>query len=397
VTVTISDRAALEALVVDNDDLERLEALLAQFNIFEALGAVRHELRHSDLLRFLVDPRGAHGLGDLFLRRLLQRTLAVAGPESSAGLSPVEMDVHTFDEAEVFRERANIDLLVLDHEGKLAVIVENKIDTGEHSNQLRIYWEAVSQEFPSYRLLGIYLTPDGDLPSDDRYVAVDYSVIATLVERLVETRASTLGPDVRVLLAHYAQMLRRHIVSDSEIAELCRRIYRKHRAALDLIYEHRPDMQQAIREALEGLVKERDDLVLDVCTKSAVRFLPRQWDEVPALREGTGMWTSSRRVLMFEFVNAPESLYLKLVVGPGPAATRAKLYAMATADPALFKGATKGVYKFYNTILGKTVLPKKAYEAEDIEELTAKIREQWTALLAADLPAVVRRVEELAW
>jgi hypothetical protein len=70
---------------------------------------------------------------------------------------------------------------------------------------------------------------------------------------------------------------------------------------------------------------------------------------------------------------------------------------MATADPALFKGATKGVYKFYNTILGKTVLPKKAYEAEDIEELTAKIREQWTALLAADLPAVVRRVEELAW
>lgn len=36
----------LENLVIDNPDLARLETLLGQFNIFEALGAVRVELRH---------------------------------------------------------------------------------------------------------------------------------------------------------------------------------------------------------------------------------------------------------------------------------------------------------------------------------------------------------------
>jgi len=36
----LSPRLALESLVVDNPDLERLETLLGQFNIFKALGAV---------------------------------------------------------------------------------------------------------------------------------------------------------------------------------------------------------------------------------------------------------------------------------------------------------------------------------------------------------------------
>ena len=34
-----SDQQLLEDLIVDNPDLERLEGLLDQFNIFEAMGA----------------------------------------------------------------------------------------------------------------------------------------------------------------------------------------------------------------------------------------------------------------------------------------------------------------------------------------------------------------------
>ena len=64
------DRKALEALVVDNPDLERLEALLDQFNIFEVIGATWQELRHSDFLTFLLDPQQNRGLGDAFLKRL---------------------------------------------------------------------------------------------------------------------------------------------------------------------------------------------------------------------------------------------------------------------------------------------------------------------------------------
>jgi hypothetical protein len=99
------NRKALEALVVDNDDLERLELLIGEFNIFEAIGALRQELRHSSLLAFLLDPCENHSLGDALLRRLLQRALADA-PEK-APVAPVDLDVWDMDEVEVRREHAN--------------------------------------------------------------------------------------------------------------------------------------------------------------------------------------------------------------------------------------------------------------------------------------------------
>jgi hypothetical protein len=49
-------RQALETFILDNADLETLEGMLEQFNIFEALGVVRREVRHSDFLAFLLDP-----------------------------------------------------------------------------------------------------------------------------------------------------------------------------------------------------------------------------------------------------------------------------------------------------------------------------------------------------
>ncbi len=53
-TETYSDQKSLEAFLLDNPELGQLEALLDEFNIFEAIGAVRQEVRHSDFLAFLL-------------------------------------------------------------------------------------------------------------------------------------------------------------------------------------------------------------------------------------------------------------------------------------------------------------------------------------------------------
>jgi hypothetical protein len=82
------DRRALEAFVVENTELETLEGFLDQFNIFEAVGVERQELRHSDFLAFLLNPSENHRLGDLFVRRLLQRIL-VSNSHLAQPLSPV--------------------------------------------------------------------------------------------------------------------------------------------------------------------------------------------------------------------------------------------------------------------------------------------------------------------
>ncbi len=44
------DLKVLEDFWVGNEDLDRLEALLDRFNIFEVIGMAHQELRHSRLL-----------------------------------------------------------------------------------------------------------------------------------------------------------------------------------------------------------------------------------------------------------------------------------------------------------------------------------------------------------
>jgi hypothetical protein len=125
------DLDALTRFAIANDDLERLELLVNSFNIFEALGVARQELRHSDFLAFLLDPRQPHGLGERFLKRFLQRAL-----DEYSGQVPVtsiEIELQSLDQMFPYRERQNIDILLLDEANRIAVIIENKIGSAEHS------------------------------------------------------------------------------------------------------------------------------------------------------------------------------------------------------------------------------------------------------------------------
>jgi hypothetical protein len=57
IKVEPNDWHALYDFVVGNTNLEKLEALANQFNIFEALEVTRRELTHSNILASLLDRR----------------------------------------------------------------------------------------------------------------------------------------------------------------------------------------------------------------------------------------------------------------------------------------------------------------------------------------------------
>lgn len=57
-----SHRTALQRFIVGKSDLAVLESLSRRFNIFESLGAVHNERRHSSFLGFLLNPKANHGL-----------------------------------------------------------------------------------------------------------------------------------------------------------------------------------------------------------------------------------------------------------------------------------------------------------------------------------------------
>ena len=376
----------MEAFVVDNVELESLEAYVGQFNIFEALGAVRQEVRHSDLLAFLLDPTENHGLDDLFARKLLQRAISSAG-DPELPVSPIDLDVWDLDELIVRREWQNIDILLEDPVNQFIVVIENKVVSSEHSGQLLRYREITSHAFPSHKALYIFLTPEGEPPSDDAYIPIGYETIALIVENFVETRASVIGPDVRTLMSHYTEMLRRHVVSESEIADLARRIYRKHKHALEIIFEYRPDLQADLRQALEDLIQAQPGFKLDHCSKSYIRFLPESLDDIPALHRGQG-WTYTQRLLLFEIVNAEERLALKLIIGPGDQNVRELLFQAAKNRGAPFRPSQKNLAKKHQTIYVDNILTARNYIGANLEDLLEKIRAFWKELVNIKFPEI---------
>ena len=260
---------ALEAFVVENPELEQLEASLEKFNIFEALGAVRQELKHSNFLAFLFNPNQNHGLGEAFLKRFLKKALSDLS-STDLSITPIDFDAWDLNDAVVLREWQNIDIFVFEENLKIAMVIENKIDSSESPGQLKRYRDTIEKHYPDYKKMFFFLTPDGSLPSDDHYIPVSYDLILDVLVKIAEIKETTLGTDVLALMRNYIEMLRRHIVSESEISKLCQKIYQKHHKALDMIFEHKPDLQADIRNHLETLIADTPDILKDQMSKSYV-------------------------------------------------------------------------------------------------------------------------------
>jgi hypothetical protein len=396
VTPPVPDNSqrSLENFVVNNADLEQLELKLLRFNLFEALKLVWHEVRHSDFLAYLLDPGRNHGLGDRFLKAFLQCALRGSANQT---VTPNGVDVWNLTSAEVRREWQNIDIFIRDDSVRLAVIIENKVESEEHSNQLARYYQCVAQDCKGWNILAIFLTTEGESPSDKRFIALGYDQVSGAIERLLGLNSRALDSGVRTVMEHYVEMLRRYIVTESEVSELCRRIYSKHKQALDLIFEHRPDRQQFVREHLEEWVKQKSELLEpDHSTKSAVRFIPKEldWEQLrKGPRQGPGTWTPTGRMLLFELSNAPHEVILKLYIGPGPAEIRQKLFDLANAKKPLLRPAYPTLYPQYCQIFARKLLTAKSYELPE-GDFIKKLQEQWTHFLEKDLPPIVAAIEE---
>lgn len=148
----------LENFVLINPELEHLEDLISEFNIFEILKLVDAEIRHSNVLGWLLDPFENHGLGNYFIKQFLKQ---IASSNkiyfSSTNISLFDFEIFNYNNVEVRREWNNIDILIVINENdkKVIIAIENKIKSSEHSNQLQRYKDIIKKR---KRVFKIYTT-----------------------------------------------------------------------------------------------------------------------------------------------------------------------------------------------------------------------------------------------
>jgi hypothetical protein len=392
------DIEAKISALLDDPEFQTIDRRMARFNLFEAVGAIRAELRHSNFLGFLLSPSRSHGFGALPLRRTLRGVLAKM-PDEQRPIRALELVVSDLDNAAVYREWHNIDLVIEIKQLHLIVVIENKIDARAGDGQLARYRQIIRGKYPDKKHLFVFLTPDGSDPDDSAYVPFSYAELAKVIEDLAEERSGNSSPDAGTIVRHYVEMLRRHIVPDEDLQDIARRIYERHKEALDFIFEARPQPESLLGIA-RSLLESQPGLIQDRHGTNILRFIPESWTAIPELNR-CNAWTRSGRNVLFEIKTWNAGAYadrviIALISGPAPDELRERIYAGAMARSDLFKGIVKPMGRQFATIYMRELLRPAIATHMDMEQKTAAIQDGWQSFTNEDLPRLTTAVPEIA-
>lgn len=240
-TSNVTDLNALTNFLADNEDLEALSERLTRFNLFNILKIEESELKHSNVLAWLLNPSGSHGLNSIFLKRFL--TL-FSQNHSTKGVTTAEIQLSTFEDVEVLREWEYIDILVVVHDHKgpgstWCIAIENKIRAKEIKGQLKSAKEKVTNEWRDAIFVGMYLTKKGDDPSDDGvkegYGNMSHEAVLELIENIYNRYHSRLKEFAAMFIHQYIMTMKNILKKDAETIRLAKKISQEHRHAVMLL------------------------------------------------------------------------------------------------------------------------------------------------------------------
>jgi len=326
----------LENFICD-EQLKELEQKFEGFNIFDCLRLTRAEIRHSNFLAWLLDPNETHGMNDYFLKEFLKEVLLkkkneikkINGIEIELKIPELEnktrkdtynmpsifdIDYWDMSNVDVYREYEYIDLLFVDNTNKFVFVIENKIDTAQHDEQLARYREIVDSKYPNdtYKKLYIYLKPQQE-DVEKPYIFVDYSIVKAVLEETKKSKADKISKEILMTIEHYNKIIERDIMDKDNIGKICAQIYRKHKTAIDLINKHKGSIKDEIFEIIKSLIENDDSLCLLPSNTDWIRFIPKEAN-LSSLNIGITDWVESEKILVFEINNKQDSVNIDIVI-----------------------------------------------------------------------------------
>lgn len=319
------DKANEDILVRLIRDLESVEHRFKEdinrgFNIFAAAGLVRQEIRHSTILAYLLNPAESHGLGD----RLAKHIINYVTQKSSHAATPNALKVALADfddlivDTEVGYNKKRIDILAYSIRNEVVLVIENKVDSGEGDNQLKIYSEKISRDtnFYKYKKLFVYLTLDGDDPSEsEEWVGLGYKNLLDILSDILVKEDIYINDEKRIFINHYIELVRKHIMEEinQDLREACIEIYRRHKTAIDLINNNLPT---PVSDAQQMFYRERENQITKFhSNKRSFGFLPNTIFNIVPETAGTD-WFNQKRPLVIWFAFWDNKIGIIIEVGP---------------------------------------------------------------------------------
>lgn len=298
---------------VKDPTLEKLELKLNEPNFFYILNFQKAEIRHSNFLAWLMDPKENHRLGDLFLKRVLKD---IFSNQNYDWIDEFTIDSIELSNVEIRREWNYIDIFIIIND--FVICIENKIDSKEHSNQLQRYKNIIDTNYKNHNKAFVYLTPYGNEPEtihkNNEFKTYSYEQILINIENILNLHSESLSPRIKNYIEDYLLILKREIMKEEEANELANRIYTAHKDAIDFIIENKPDRLTDVGVIFEEIIKDKG-YVLGSKNKGYVRFLTKELASIIP-KSGFQGW-KGKEAFLFEIDFWPKTITFKTVISPG--------------------------------------------------------------------------------
>ena len=283
----------LENFIFDDnvqDILDKIKNSVMNFNILEITGMGSQEIKHSNILAWMFS-NSEHNLEYKILEDFLKKI--VEFNEVSEATTFLKHYIYLPEKDKnitIYREKDNIDLLIVDNANKVVIAIENKVYANERSDgkdggQLKNYCKIVDENYKNFKnKIFIYLTIDGLSPESEEnqkiWLNATHEMIGEAVEDILEKQ--TILPKAEMILTSYVDLLkRRNIMSDKNLEELCKKIWDKNSKALDILFRYRTTnldkLYDLIASKYNFYSEESSDIKFDAIDKIYKYVYDEEW------------------------------------------------------------------------------------------------------------------------
>ena len=281
--------------------LEEINNILLPINVLKVAGMGDQEIKHSNVLAWIFGAN-QHQLGHKVLAKFLGEVASIEGDNKGKDDDKLTALRHYayFPEHErdidIKREWKNIDLLIEDKSNNVVIVIENKVWASESEHQIADYEKATDgQAYPrknigekssngefensnTWDVYYIFLTPDGagvKNSENENWLCANYSIIYSIIQGILKESKQDIPAEARLILDSYNDLLiKENIVANSILQELCAKIWRHNKDALDILVANRPSNISRIAEIIRERLREIRgyDLVAGQNTNTIFRF-----------------------------------------------------------------------------------------------------------------------------
>lgn len=335
------------SLIEDTQEFTLLHNHFNRFNPLKVLNVESFEIRHSNVLAWLLNPKQNHNLGSYLINKLIAKVFVnqVNLEEDKLGNYDIlQLSRNNYQDLSVYKEHPTasskrIDLLAVSSLHKVVVLIENKYFSSESEGQLEDYIEHVRSTYEDYKIIPIYLSLLDESPSHEDYLVLGYSDILDILKNLVEANEQSMNSDVHKFISYYIENLEDQLFKNSELNEIGLQLYQNHKEAIEkLCLAEAEDSEKALKDIYKDykvtidFVKQVGDSILkEAFTRfahqlgwpdylynphfSVPSFIRQKWFDRFDDEDLRHKWFMNKGLIAW-FEQSNEQLKLKLEVGP---------------------------------------------------------------------------------